>query len=91
MCNMRNRVVYKKRISAEKMYLTTDIPMGKSTLTFVSILNLFKNVASNLRSSQLQFMSSHIRLVTYAPSNSSLNLAIAKLKHYNIKSKFFDR
>lgn len=86
---MRNWGVYIKKISAEKMYLTADISMGKSTLTFVSLLNLFKNVASNLRLSQLQFMSSPFHLVTYAPSNSFLNLAITNLKHCKLKSKLF--
>lgn len=89
--NMRNWGTYKKRISAEKMYLTADIPMGQNTLTFVSFISSFINVSSNFRFSQLQFISSPTCLNTYAPSNSSLNFAVVNLIHCNIKSKLFIR
>jgi hypothetical protein len=82
--------IHKKRISAEKMSLTTDIPMGKSTLTLVPFLNLHNAVFDN-RLTQLQFISSNLRLNTNAPSNSSLNLTLANLRHTILESKFISK
>ena len=79
--------VYKKRISAEKMYLTTDIPMGKSTSTLASSLDL-QNVMLEKPQTQLQSNSFHFYFNTNAPSNSSLNIAISNIGNCDIKSKY---
>lgn len=78
---------HKKRISAEKMYLTTDIPMGKSTSTLASSLDL-QNVMLEKPQTQLQSNSFHFYFNTNAPSNSSLNIAVSNLGHYAVKSKY---